>query len=97
MVWLPTAKPPLLQVAARVLPLPAKAPAVQPLMALPPSVKLTVPLGALPLTVAVKVTLCPNALGLADELSTVVVPLRALLTVWATPGEALPLKLLSPA
>jgi hypothetical protein len=61
----------------------------------PPSLKLTVPLGALPVTVAVKVTLCPNALGLADELRTMLV--APPLTVCATPAEALPLKRLSPA
>ena len=49
----------VLQVAVRLLPLPASATALQPLIEAPPSLKLTVPVGALPVTVAVRVTLAP--------------------------------------
>ena len=45
--------------------------------------------------VAVKVTLCPNTLGVPEVASAVLE--LALLTVCATPGEVLPLKLASPA
>ena len=56
----------------------------QPAMLTPPSLKVTVPVGvpaagAVAVTVAVKVTLCPDTEGLTDELSAVVVP--PLLTV----------------
>ncbi len=40
---------------------------------LPPSVKFTVPVGALPFTVAVKVTLWPTVDGLSELISVVVV------------------------
>ena len=49
----------MLQVAVLLLPEPTSATALQPLIALPPSVKLTLPVGALPVTVAVKLTLAP--------------------------------------
>ena len=64
-----------------------------------PSLKVTLPVGVpLPgdvaLTVAVKVTLCPNTDGLAEEATRVVV--LALLTVCVKVDEALALKLPSP-
>jgi hypothetical protein len=65
--------------AVRLLPDPVSATAEQPLIELAPSLKLTVPVGALPLTVAVKVTVAPTA-GCASEVTMAVV-LLALLTV----------------
>ena len=64
-----------------------------------PSSKVTVPLGVTPtgpfaVTVAVKVTGCPDTEGLAEELSNVVVP--AFFTVWVSGLEVLPLKVASP-
>ena len=52
--------------------------ALQPEIALPPSVKATLPVGAVPVTVAVKVTLLPITDGLTELAR--VVPLVALLT-----------------
>src|SRR6266852_6279662 len=72
MLWLPTASVLLLQVAVLMLPEPPlKATLLH--SALPSDVKLTVPLGALPVTVAVNVTLAPSAEGLGEALSVVVV------------------------
>ena len=64
-----------------------------------PSLKVTVPVGMPPpgllaVTVAVKVTDCPDADGLAEELINVVVP--AFFTVWVTVLEVLPLKVALP-
>jgi len=61
--------------------------------------KVTVPVGMPPpglfaVTVAVKVTDCPDADGLAEELTDVVVP--AFFTVWVSVLEVLPLKVASP-
>jgi len=66
-----------------------------------PSSKVTVPLGVTPMepfavTVAVKVTDCPDTEGLAEELTNVVVRARALFTVWVSGLEVLPLKVASP-
>ena len=60
MLWVPAASADVEQVAVRVLPLPASATAAQPAIDAAPSLKLTVPVGAEPVTVAVKVTLAPN-------------------------------------
>jgi hypothetical protein len=54
------------------LPAPLNATAAQPLIDVPPSVKLTLPVGFVPLTVAVNVTVVPTVAGLA-ELATIVV------------------------
>jgi hypothetical protein len=64
-----------------------------------PSLKVIVPVGvplpgALTVTVAVKVTDCPDTDGLADELREVVV--LALVTVWVSTADVLPLKFPSP-
>src|SRR2546425_13845 len=64
-----------------------------------PSLKAIVPVGVPVLgddavTVAVKVTVCPETEGLAEDVSAVVVP--ALLTVWVKLGAVLGLKLPSP-
>jgi hypothetical protein len=64
--------------AVLVLPLPASATALQPAIEPPPSWKLMLPVGAMPATVAVNVTLVPNVDGFF-ELARVVV-LVALLT-----------------
>ncbi len=53
----------VLQVAVLLLPLPVSAIALQPLMELAPSLKLTLPVGLLPATVAVNVTLVPTVDG----------------------------------
>ncbi len=70
------------------------------LSAVPPSWKVTVPVGAaapgaMSPTVAVKVTFWPNAEGLAEDVTVVVV--LTWLTVWTRPAELLSAKLLSPA
>jgi hypothetical protein len=95
MLWLPT----LAYVAAQVA-LPATmAWLTQPAMLTPPSWKVTVPVGvpepgALAVTVAVKVTTCPDPEGLTDELNAVVV--AAWLTTCVSGAEVLALKLASP-
>src|SRR5258708_28867564 len=58
--------------AVRTLPLPPKATAEQPAIEMPPSVKLTLPVGEAPVTVAVNVTLAPETDGF-EELASVVV------------------------
>ena len=80
MLWLPTARLALLHVAVLELAAPAgSATALQAEIALPPSVNATLPIGAIPVTVAVNVTLVPTTDGLA-ELATAAV-LVTLLTV----------------
>ena len=64
-----------------------------------PSLKVTVPVGVPPpglfaVTVAVKVTDCPDTDGLAEELIDVVVP--AFFTIWLNGLEVLPVKVASP-
>src|SRR5467141_159345 len=71
----------------------------QPAMLTPPSWKVTVPVGVptpggLAVTVAVKVTLCPDTEGLADELSPVVV--ASWFTVWVNGAEVLVRRTASP-
>src|SRR5437899_4167032 len=71
---------------------------LQLVMAVPPSLKVTFPAGLpepglLAVTVAVKVTDCPNTDGLAEELADVVV---LYFTVCVNLGDVLPLKLASP-
>lgn len=63
-----------------------------------PSLKVTVPVGVLPLpnTVAVKVTGWPNADGFRDDIRAVFDGVEAWLTTWVSTAELLPLKLLSP-
>ena len=69
MAWLPTLRLLTWQIA---LP-PASTTAVQPASALPPSLKLTLPVGPAPVTVAVKATLVPALAGFVALDSTVVV------------------------
>src|SRR5213593_2808027 len=79
MLCVPAARLAVLQVAVFALALPVgSATAAQPAIELPPSVKLTLPVGLKPVTEAVKVTLAPAVDGLS-ELASVVV-LVALLT-----------------
>ena len=59
--------------AVRTLPLPPKAIAEQPAIEMPPSLKLTLPVGAVPVTVAVNVTLAPDRDGFGELASVVVV------------------------
>ena len=63
-----------------------------------PSLKVTAPVGVpaaglFAVTVAVKVTDCPDTDGLAEELTNVVV---LYFTVWVTLDDVLPVKLASP-
>ena len=78
MLWVPTASELVVHCAVRLAPDPVSATAEQPAIKLPASVNVTLPVGALPVTVAVKVTDAASAAGLA-ELEMVVV-LAALLT-----------------
>src|SRR5208282_460184 len=74
MLWLPAARLAVLQVALFELALPVgRATAPQPLSVVPSAVKATVPVGALPVTVAVKVTLAPTVDGLSELASVVAV------------------------
>src|SRR5215468_6325981 len=72
MLWVPSASALVAHWALRVLPAPVSATAPQPPIELAPSLKFTVPPGALPLTVAVNVTEAAKTAGLA-ELESVVV------------------------
>ena len=69
----PDANADVVHAAVRALPLPDKLTAVQPLIAPPSDVKATLPVGALPLTVAVNVTLAPEVDGFCELASVVVV------------------------
>src|SRR5271169_6115442 len=73
MLWLPAARLAVLQVALFELALPVgRATAPHPLSVAPSAVNPTLPVGALPVTVAVKVTLAPSVDGLAELASVVV-------------------------
>ena len=78
MLWVPAASAEVEHAAVRVLPLPVSATAEQPEIEELPSMKLTLPVGATPVTVAVKVTLVPTTDGLAEL--AMVVALMALTT-----------------
>jgi hypothetical protein len=73
MLCVPAASALVLQAAVLVLPLPESGNAPQPLTGLPPSVTVTVPVGPLPLMLAVKVTLSPTCAGFSELVSVVVV------------------------
>ena len=73
MLWVPAVSAPVEHAAARVLPLPETATALQPAIDVPPSVKFTEAVGLLPLTVAVNVTVEPTVAGLTELASVVVV------------------------
>jgi hypothetical protein len=68
----PDARPLVEHAAVRTLPLPTSETLAQPAIEIPASLKLTVPVGALPVIVAVNVTVVPYVDGF-DELATVVV------------------------
>ena len=90
MLCVPTLSALVAQAAVRTLPLPVRETAEQPESELAPSLKLTVPVGALPVTVAVKVTLVPAVDGVSEVANPLV--LVAWLMVWvsvALPDEAL--------
>ena len=72
MLRVPTTSAVVAHAAVRALPAPVSATAEQPAIDVPPSVKFTVPVGAAPVTVAVKVTLAPTVDGF-NELTCVVV------------------------
>src|ERR1700674_3399938 len=72
MVCVPELNAGVLHAAVRVFPAPVSATAPQPLMVAPPSMKFTLPVGAVPVTDAVKVTLAPTVEG-STELTSVVV------------------------
>ena len=57
--------------AVRVFPDPVRAIAEQPLIEFAPSWKFTAPVGALPLTVAVKLTVAPIVEGVSEVVSTI--------------------------
>src|SRR5689334_23297936 len=75
MLWVPAVRLLVVQAAVPVLPELLNATAAHPAIDVPPSRKLTVPVGELPVTVAVKVTLAPAGDGLAELDSVVVVAL----------------------
>jgi hypothetical protein len=66
MLCVPALKPLVGHAAVRVLPAPASATAPQPLMVVLSAVKATVPVGAIPVTDAVKVTPEPTVDGFAE-------------------------------
>lgn len=74
MLCVPAGSVDVVQVALRVFPEPESDLAEQPLMDAAPFVKLTVPVGADPVTFAVNVMLAPAAAGLVELASAVVVP-----------------------
>ncbi len=76
MLCVPAVSVALLHVAVRVLPVPVSATALHKMFV--PSLKVTVPVGAVPVTVAVKVTLWPTIEGLREEAN--VTPLPAACT-----------------
>jgi hypothetical protein len=74
MLCVPTPRLLVLQVAVLVLALPVgSATAPQPLSVVPSAVKATLPVGALPFTVAVKVTLASTSEGLPELVRVVLV------------------------
>ena len=80
MACVPALRVDVLQLAVRVLPAPLSATAAQPAMVAPASVKLTGPVGAVPVTEAVKVTFPPTIDGLLALATPVVEAVVALTT-----------------
>ena len=90
MLCVPTVRALVAHCAVRMFPEPESAIAAQPPIEVAPSRKFTVPVGAAPLTVAVKVTLVPKVDGVNEVASPVV--LVALFTTcesWALLDAAL--------
>ena len=80
MLCVPVVRPLVAHCAVRVLPLPPRATAEQLAIETAPSLKFTIPVGEVPVTVAVNVTLPPAVEGLSEEPSVVV--LATPLTTW---------------
>jgi len=93
----PTASVLVAQVAFLLLPLPLSATVAQPAIGPPPSaLKLTLPVGFAPVTVAVKVTVAPANAGVPDVASVVVVGLADSDAIrWTVPPR--PTTYISPA
>jgi len=79
MVWVPAPSAVVVHFAVRLSPEPESALDEQPLIEVAPSLKFTDPVGAVPLTVAVKVTLVPAVEGVSEVMMLVL--LITLLTV----------------
>ena len=94
MLWVPTLRLLVAQLAVRTLPEPLSVTAPQPLIELLPSRKFTLPVGAFPVTVAVKVTLAPTVDGVREVPTDAVLP--TLLTVSESVLLAEPALALSP-
>src|SRR6185369_2737512 len=73
MLFVAAASALVLHAAVLLLPLPASAMALQPLTEFAPSLKLTLPVGLMPTTVAVNVMLVPTVDGFFELVSVVVV------------------------
>src|SRR5436190_19749924 len=73
MLCTPAVRPLVMHAAVRTLPEPVSAAAEQPAIDVAPSLKLTDPVGLVPVTVAVKVTFVPAVDGFKELLSVVVV------------------------
>ena len=71
MLCAPSERPLVAHVAVRVLPIPVTVDAAQPLIETMPSLKSTLPVGAAPITDAVKVTLAPSVDGFSELTSVV--------------------------
>ena len=87
----------MLQVALLLFALPpGSATAAQPVSVVPSALNPTLPLGALPLTVAVKVTFVPTSAGLAELVSVVLLVVVPLLITCDSAALAEPLFAASP-
>jgi len=83
MLWVAAVSALVLHAAVLLLPLPASATALQPLIEFAPSLKLTLPVGLVPAMVAVNVTLVPTVDGFFELTSVVVVGAGPTeLTIW---------------
>src|SRR5208282_3703176 len=94
MECVPTVRAVVAHCAVRVLPEPDSAAAPQPLSVVPSAVNPTLPVGALPVTVAVNVTLAPKVEGVNEVATAVVV--ATLFTVCDSGALVEPLLALSP-
>ena len=91
MLCVPALRLAVLQVAVFELAVPVgSATALQPLSVVPSAVKATLPVGALPVTVAVKVTFAPTAAGLAELARLVVLTVLTTCDKAALPEPLLP-------
>src|SRR5271167_2285367 len=98
MLWVAAVRLAVLQVALLLLALPVgRATVPQPLSVVPSALKATLPVGALPATVAVKVTLDPTDDGLAELATLVVLAVLPLFTTCDRVALVEPLLAVSPA